>query len=199
VGQEKASQEARLSNFSRHNEDVYQVAGFDHLNRGIRKKAVNTLFNANTEAEAIKSLRNTNWWIDGITSEVEIETYRGKKKRWGSPIFKDEDEVKKFIGNFKLLHPDFVDAIGAGIGLQLQGFDGAVTHQVLKFADALDLPLIPIHEEYLVSEDKKAVIEEMLRASIQLVLQKAGQYGALNAKWTNNLGEKTSVVIKLED
>ncbi|QWE15043.1 hypothetical protein [Polynucleobacter sp. AP-Sving-400A-A2] len=185
--------------FSSHNEDVYQVAGFDHLNRDIRKKAVNTLFNANTETEAIKSLRNTNWWIDGITSEVEIETYRGKKKRWGSPIFKDDDEVKKFIGNFKLMHPDFVDAVGSGIGLQLQGFDGAVTHQVLKFADAIDLPLIPIHEEYLVPEDKQAVIEEILRSSMQVVLQKAGQYGNLNAKWTDSNGWSSKVKIKLAD
>jgi len=185
--------------FSRHNEDVYQVVGFDHLDRDIRKKAVNTLFNANTEAEAIKSLRNTNWWIDGITSEVEIETYRGKKKRWGSPIFKDDDEVKKFIGNFKLMHPDFVDAVGSGIGLQLQGFDGAVTHQVLKFADAIDLPLIPIHEEYLVPEDKQAVIEEILRSSIKVVLQKAGQYGTLNAKWTDSNGWSRKVKIKLAD
>lgn len=183
--------------FSRHNEDVYQVTGFDHLDRDIRKKAVNTLFNANNEAEAIKSLANTHWWIDGITSEVEIETYRSRKKRWGSPVFKDAEEVKKFIGNFKLMHPDFVDAIATGIGLQLQGFDGAVTHQVLKFADAIDLPLIPIHEEYLVPEDKKDVIEEILKSSIQVILQKAGQYGALNAKWTNSTGDSSKVQVTL--
>lgn len=183
--------------FSRHNEDVYQVTGFDHLDRDIRKKAVNTLFNANNEAEAIKSLVNTHWWIDGITSEVEIETYRGRKKRWGSPVFKDAEEAKKFIGNFKLIHPDFVDAIATGIGLQLQGFDGAVTHQVLKFADAIDLPLIPIHEEYLVPEDKKDVIEEILKSSIQVILQKAGQYGALNAKWTNSTGVSSKVQVAL--
>lgn len=183
--------------FSRHNEDVYQVVGFEHLDRGIRKKAVNTLFNANNEAEAIKSLRNTNWWIDGITGDIEIETYRGRKKRWGSPIFKDAEEVKKFIGNFKLMHPDFVDAIGTGIGLQLQGFDGAVMHQVLKFAESIDLPLIPIHEEYLVPEDRRYVLEEILRSSIQVVLQKAGQFGSLNAKWTNSLGDETKVKIDL--
>jgi hypothetical protein len=183
--------------FSRHNEDVYQVAGFEYLDRGIRKKAVNTLFNANNEAEAIKSLRNTNWWIDGITGDIEIETYRGRKKRWGSPIFKDAEEVKKFIGNFKLMHPDFVDAIGTGIGLQLQGFDGAVTHQVLKFAEAIDLPLIPIHEEYLVQEDKKCIVEEILRSSMQVVLQKAGQYGTLNAKWTDSAGASSKVKVTL--
>lgn len=184
--------------FSRHNEDVYQVSGFEYLDRDIRKKAVNTLFNANNEAEAIKSLRNANWWIDGITGEVEIETYKSRKKRWGNRIFKTDDEIKKFIANFKLMHPDFVDAVCSGIGLQLQGFDSMVTHQVLKFAEALDLPIIPIHEEYLVPEDKKSVIEEILKQSMRIVLQEAGQYGTLNAKWTDSKGVGSRVEVDLK-
>jgi hypothetical protein len=183
--------------FSSHNEDVYQVVGFEHLDRDIRKKAVNTLFNANDEKSAIKSLRNTHWWIDEQTGELEIETYKSRKKRKGMAIFLDETEIKKFIDNFKLMHPDFVDAIGSGIGLQLQGFDGAVTHQVLKFAEAIDLPLIPIHEEYLVPEEKKDVIEEILRSSMQVVLQKAGQYGFVSAKWTSAKGVSSKVEIVL--
>jgi hypothetical protein len=119
------------------------------------------------------------------------------KKVKAKRIFKDDDEVKMFIGNFKLMHPDFVDAVGSGIGLQLQGFDGAVTHQVLRFAEALDLPLIPIHEEYLVQEGKKEVIEEILKSSMQVVLQRAGQYGNLNAKWTNSKGLSSKVTIDL--
>jgi hypothetical protein len=72
-----------------------------------------------------------------------------------------------------------------------------VTHQVLKFAEALDLPLIPIHEEYLVPEDKKEVIEEILKSSMQVVLQRAGQYGTLNAKWTNSAGASSKVKVTL--
>jgi hypothetical protein len=189
--------EAEDGLFSRHNEDVYQVTGFEYLDRGIRKKAVNTLFNANDEESAIKSLRNTHWWIDEITGDLEIETYKSKKKRKGYPVFKGNNETKKFIENFKFMHPDFVSAIGSGIGLQLQGFDSMVTHQVLKLADFIDLPLIPIHEEYLVPEDKKDVIEEILRASMQLVLQKAGQYGVLNAKWTNSNELSSKIAIDL--
>lgn len=163
---------------------------------------VNTLFKANNEAEAVKSLRNTHWWIDGITDEVEVEVeveaYRGRKRRWGSPIFKDDDdEVKKFIINFRLMHPNFVDAVGSGIGLQLQGLVRAVTHQVLKFAEVLDLPVIPFHEEYLVQEEKKDVIEEILRSSMQVALQKAGQYGTLNAKCTCPTGGSNKVEINL--
>ena len=90
-----------------------------------------------------------------------------------------------------------MDTVGSGIGLQLQGFDGAVTHQVLKFAEAIDLPLILIHQEYLVSEDKKDVVEEILKSSMRVVLQKAGQCGALNAKWTDSEGASSKVEINL--
>lgn len=189
--------EAEDGLFSRANEDVYQVVGFEHLDRDIRKKAVNTLFNANTEDGAIQSLRNTHWWIDGITGGLEIETYKSKKKRFGNPIFEDTAQIKQFISSFKLMHPDFADAIGSGIGLRLQGFDGAITHQLLKFADLIDLPVIPIHEEYLVPADKKEVIEEALKLSMQVTLLEAGRFGSIKAKWTDANQNKEEVVIDL--
>ncbi len=189
--------EAEDGLFSSYNEDVYQVSGFDYLDRSIRKKAVNTLFNANDEESATKSLRNTHWWIDEITGNIEIETYKSKKKRKGQSVFKNKAEIKKFIENFKFMHPDFVDAVGSGIGLQLQGFDGAITHQILKFAELIDLPLIPIHEEYLVPEDKKEVIEQALKLSMQVLLQKAGRYGSISAKWSNSIGDEEKIKIDL--
>ncbi|MFT7228163.1 MAG: hypothetical protein ACI8PW_000748 [Methylophilaceae bacterium] len=66
--------------FSQFNEAVYQVPGFEHLDRNVRKKAVNILFNANTIEVTIKSLRNTHWWIDGFTDEIVIKTYKGGKE-----------------------------------------------------------------------------------------------------------------------
>ncbi len=111
--------------------------------------------------------------------------------------FKNSTEIKKFIENFKFMHPDFVDAVGSGIGLQLQGFDGAITHQILKFADLIDLPLIPIHEEYLVPKGKKSVIEEIFKSSMQVVFQRAGRYGTLNAKWTDSWGNSSKVALNL--
>jgi hypothetical protein len=87
--------------------------------------------------------------------------------------------------------------IGTGIGLKLQGFDGAITTEVLKFAEIMKLPIIPIHEEYLVPEDKKFLIEEILRSSLRIVLMEAGQYGTIAAKWTDSKGNKSNVVISL--
>lgn len=183
--------------FTRFNEDVYQIAGFEHLHRDIKKKAVNTLFNAETEKSAIKSLVNTHWWIDGLTGEIEIETYKGKKKRWGNKVFSGHREAVKFIENFKFNHPDFINSIAKGIGLKLQGYDGAITTQVLKLADIKNLSIIPIHEEYLVKEEDKSAIEKILKEAMWSVLKEAGQYGTLKAKWTDSKGVSTKVEINL--
>jgi hypothetical protein len=92
-----------------------------------------------------------------------------------------------------------MDMIGTGIGLQLQGYDGAITTQVLKFADHMNLPIIPIHEEYLVQEDKKYLIEEILRASFRFILKEAGQYGSISANWSDSFNNKSKIVIQLSN
>ncbi len=189
--------EGGLFNFN--NEDVYEVRDFEYLDRDIRKKAINTLFNANSEQSAEKSLGNTHWWIDEETGELEIKTYKTKTARQGNPIFKSLTEIRAFISQFKFQHTDFIDMIGTGIGLKLQGFDGAITTEVLKFAEIMKLPIIPIHEEYLVPEDKKYLIEEILRSSLRVVLMQAGQYGTISAKWSNSKGDKTLIVLDLND
>lgn len=185
--------------FGNLSEDVYDVKGFEYLDRDIRKKAVNTLFNANSEKSAEKSLGNTHWWIDEITGDLEIKTYKTKRIRQGQPIFSSSSEISAFIKQFKFQHPDFIDVIGTGIGLKLQGFDGAITTQVLKFADVMELPIIPIHEEYLVPEDKKHLIEEILRSSMRVILMQAGQYGTISAKWTDSNVKKSNVLINLSN
>jgi hypothetical protein len=189
--------EAEGGLFGKFSEEVYDVRGFEYLDRDIRKKAINTLFNADSEKSAEKSLRNTHWWIDAETGELEIKTYKTKTIRQGQPIFKSLSEIRAFISQFKFQHTDFIDMIGTGIGLKLQGFDGAITTEVLKFAEIMKLPIIPIHEEYLVPEDKKFLIEEILRASLRVVLMEAGQYGTISAKWTNSNQIKESIQINL--
>lgn len=189
--------EAEGGLFGKFSEEVYDVRGFEYLDRDIRKKAINTLFNADSEKSAEKSLRNTHWWIDGETGELEIKTYKTKTIRQGQPIFKSLSEIRAFISQFKFQHTDFIDMIGTGIGLKLQGFDGAITTEVLKFAEIMKLPIIPIHEEYLVPEDKKFLIEEILRASLRVVLMEAGQYGTISAKWTNSNQIKESIQVNL--
>ncbi|MEO0048645.1 MAG: hypothetical protein RLZZ410_1604 [Pseudomonadota bacterium] len=191
--------ENELGLFTNSSEDVYEVKGFEYLDRNIRKKVINTLFNAKSEKSAEKSLRNTHWWLDELTGELEIKTYKTKTTRRGKPVFRDSSEIKAFINQFQFQHPDFINAIGTGIGLLLQGFDGAITTQVLKFADLMKLPIIPIHEEFIVPEDKKYLIEEILKQSMRVVLMEAGQYGTLKAKWTDSKGEKSDVILNLEN
>lgn len=183
--------------FTQFNEDVYQVPGFKHLHRDIRKKAVNTLFNAESLESAVKSLRNTHWWIDGFTNEIVITTYKNKQKRHGEKIFESTQQINQFIENFRLFHPLFVDTIGSGIGLKLQGYDGNITHNMLMLADKINIPIVPIHEEYLCKEEDKDKIVEMLRGALKVTLDSYMSSGVVHAKWTDSSGTKEKISINL--
>ncbi len=183
--------------FTQFNEDVYQVPGFESLHRDIRKKAVNTLFNAESLEAAVKSLRNTHWWIDGFTDEIVITTYKSSQKRHGKKIFESTQQINQFIENFKICHPLFADTIGSGIGLKLQGYDGNITHNMLRLADKINIPIVPIHEEYLCKEEDKAKIIEMLRGALKVTLDSYISSGIVHAKWTDSSGNKEKISITL--
>lgn len=185
--------------FFPHLDDVYDILNFSHLNRAIRKMAVNALFNAKGLDEAVKALLNTHWWIDGITDEVVTKTYKGKAKRYGSKIFKDKAQVEDFINAFKLSHSQFVDYVCTGIGLKLMNYDAKITHKMLKLADKFNIPIIPIHEEYLCRESDKNLVIECLGGAVRWALGESGNFGNLKAKWTNSLCDETEVSILLSD
>lgn len=182
--------------FSQFNEDVYQVHGYEHLHRDLRKKVVNTLFNAKSVDKGIASILNTRWWIDGFTNEIETKTFK-KTKRYGDKLFEDKKEVLEFISSFKLQHPLFGAVLGSGIGLELQGFDGSITYNMLKLADKLDIPIIPIHEEFLCKEEDKEKIIEMLRGAVKVVLDKHYSQGIILAKWSDSFCQKEVVQVSL--
>jgi len=183
--------------FSQFNEDVYQVTGYEYLDRNLRKKIINTLFNANTIDAGIKSIMNTRWWIDGFTNGIEIKTFEKKQKRFGEKVFENKLEAMRFLKSFNFQHPLFVESLGSGIGLILQGFDGDITHNMLKLADELDIPMIPIHEEYLCKEEDKLKIIELLRGAIKVTLRNYLDTGTINAKWTDSSGNEEKIVINL--
>lgn len=177
-------------------DDVYHVHGYDFLHRDLRKKVINTLINAENEDAGITSILNTRWWVDGLTDEIVTKTFK-KQRRYGYKLFDNKKEVLKFIESFKLQHPLFEEVLGSGRGLELQGFDGNITFNMLKLADQLDIPIIPIHEEYLCKEEDREAITEMLRDAIRLVLDKYFHNGNIKAKWTNSFGQEELVQIAL--
>jgi hypothetical protein len=183
--------------FNHLNEDVYQVNGFNFFPREIRKKLVNTLFNSKTEGSAVKAYRSTHWWRNEFTNDIEIETYNTNKKRKGVAVFPNGNEIVKFIEGFKFSHPDFTDFIGTGVGSELMGFDGHITHFVLKLADKYDLPIIPIHEEYIVPKNKKDLLKKIFKEAVGLALKNDGKYGEVQIKWTDSRGKKTSEKLNL--
>ena len=54
----------------------------------------------------------------------------------------------------RIFNPLFEDLIETSVGLELEGLDGNITHNILKLAGKLNIPIIPTHEECLCKEDK---------------------------------------------
>ena len=183
--------------FSHLNEDVYQVNGFNFFPREIRKQLVNTLFNSKTEDIAVRAFRSTHWWLNEVTNQIEVETYNTNKKRKGVAVFPNSNEIVKFIEGFKFSHPDFTDFIGTGIGSELMGFDGSITNFILKLTDKYDLPLIPIHEEYIVPKNKRDLLKNIFKEAVGLALKNDGKYGDIEIKWTDSKNIKTIEKINL--
>lgn len=88
--------------------------------------------------------------------------------------------------------------LGSGVGLELQGFDGSITFNMLKLADILDIPIIPIHEEYLCKEEDKYKIILMLRGAIKVALKDYLATGQVNAKWTDRYKNEENIEVSLE-
>jgi hypothetical protein len=81
--------------------------------------------------------------------------------------------------------------------LELEGLDGNITHNMPKLADKLDIPIIPIHEEYLCKEEDKEKIIEMLHGASKVTLKNHLVSREVYAKWKNSLGSKNAIAINL--
>ena len=55
----------------------------------------------------------------------------------------------------RIFNPLFEDLTETSAGLELEGLDGNITHNMLKLAGKLNIPIIPIHEECLCKEEDK--------------------------------------------
>jgi len=144
--------------------EAYVMPDYEDLPRGVHKKLINALFNASTEKSAVHALMSTHWWYDDITGELNVETYRGKKRRKGKCIFLESPKKSalSYIESFKRHHPMYAIAIGRGLGVTLQAIDGTLIERIIEVANEAKVPLIPVHDEFIVREKDRVFIQVVL-------------------------------------
>ncbi len=180
-------------------ENPYHIPFWEHIPRAVHKHVINMLFNCKTEGTMIKGCNSTHWWTDG-DGEVQSETYDGKKKRQGQPVFPGKsEEIKRYIGDFKSWHPHLESSIGTGIGNKLQFVDSELMLFILNAANTENIPVLPVHDEVVFPQHHKTFMITALIASFWHVLGEAGEFGTLKVKAKRLVcGEIEDEVIELD-
>ena len=163
-------------------ENPYHIPFWEHIPRAVHKHVINMLFNCKTEGTMIKGCNSTHWWTDG-DGEVQSETYDGKKKRQGQPVFPGKsEEIKRYIADFKKWHRYLESSIGTGVGNALQFIDSKLILSVMSAANQEGIPVLPVHDELVFPQNHKYFIYIALMDAFSDVLGEAGQFGTLKVK-----------------
>lgn len=179
--------------------DAYTMPDYEDLPRAVHKTLVNTLFNAPSEQSAIYALMSAHWWHDEISGELKVSMYDGNTKRKGQRVFLTSPKKSSisYIESFKRHHPMYVEAIGRGLGVTLQAIDGALVERIIEVANEAKVPLIPVHDEFIVREKDRVFIQVVLERVFRDWIGEKGQFGTIGAKWTSADGVEESVLIDL--
>jgi len=188
-----------LGLFTRGLHEAYAMPDYEDLPRGVHKRLINALFNASSEESAVRALMSTHWWYDEITGKLKVEIYKGKKRRKGQCVFLESPKKSaiQYVESFKRHHPMYIAAIGCGLGVALQAIDGTLMERTIDVANEFKVPVIPVHDEFIVREEDRQLIEMALERVFRESFAEKGKFGTLGAKWTNSNGEEELVKIDL--
>jgi len=170
-------------------EDAYAMPGYENLTRSHNKVLINILFNSKSEDAAARAFLNTNSWYDEITGELRIKTYKGKSKtkRKGVPVFapNTKAEAMAYITAYKKVHPLFADIVCTNKALELQSLDSNLAIKVIDAMTQAGLPVLTVHDEFIVRRQDRKLAEITVAAMAGHVLDEVygDEWGEIGAKW----------------
>jgi hypothetical protein len=179
--------------------DAYDMPKYDYLPRVVHKKLINTLFNSITQESALKSIMTAHLDVNE-DGEYVCNTYKGKQKRKGEKIFKDNMKgAREYMSYFKFIHPYYSEAICSGIGIKLQHMDSRLVTNMIDVATTINLPILPVHDEFVFPEKRLDDMKELLRRVFQITYGALGQIGTLNCKLSDKNGDEKEISLNLEN
>lgn len=170
-------------------EDAYSMPEYNNLTRQHNKLLINILLNSSSVNAASRAFINTYHWHDPITNELEIKSYRGRtrKQRKGTPIFQPNNKVEalKYIEVFKKTHPAFAELITMKRSIDLQSLDATIALTLVDVMTQAGLPVLTVHDEFVVRQQDREFLETALMLVGQYVLGDIyqGKWRTVKAKW----------------
>lgn len=131
--------------------------------------------------------------------EYFCRTYKGKTKRSGVKLFKDNKAgVAKYLEYFKMMHPYYAPAICTGIGSTLQKKDSDYVMSVLRISNELGVPVLPVHDEFVFPESYLSIMKIVLQRAFQSTFKDIGTIGNLNLTVSSPNSDEEQLSIDLK-
>ena len=165
----------------------------------VHKTLINACFNAKSLDSAARALTNAYWRWDAEDNEYDCTIFKGRRKRDGHKCFPgNRQEAIKYIESFKSRHPQLADAVCSGVGLRLQKLDSDFMINVIRIANEIQVPVLPVHDEVVFPETQLEIMKYVLAKAFSWTFGEAGSFGRLRVKITKADRPPTETGINLE-
>lgn len=164
--------------------DPYDMPEYPELTRSTNKRFINTILNAKSRSAAVKSIGSAHQYWDHRKGKLVVETYSGKQKRQGDPLWpeKPQKRAEEYIDAFLFRHPAFAGVAFRGLWGTLQLLDSEIMEEAVHRATEKGIPVLPVHDELVGPASKKAEIKQILIDSFHEVTQ--GKFSTHQPKMT---------------
>jgi hypothetical protein len=132
-------------------EDPYTVLCDSKEDRKVFKIVFLVAINAETQRKG----------IHGIQKELEEN---------GIPFDTDYWNLKRCLKRVKNVHGPIAKYLNTGVGLKLQNLDGQITDLILKTLTREEIPVLPVHDSFIVRERDKDRLIEVMKSSYYRVM-----------------------------
>lgn len=139
-------------------EDPYAIPGIEQneMNRRIIKLGMLNLVNAKNENLALKAIQNE------INFDDDLYDYFKKNKI----------QLKQFIQLIKKHHEQIKNSFGTATGIKLQKLDAMIAEEIINHFTNLDIPVLCIHDSFIISADKAEELDKVMQEKFNNVLFK---------------------------
>jgi len=140
--------------------DPYDIKGIgiDGFNRQIVKIILLHIINAKSRKSAVKSIMMT------INFDSMLHEYVSQNKL----------DYLSFIDEILITHNSIKKYFFSGQGIKLQNFDAMMAKAVINHFTSLDIPILCIHDSFVIAADKTKDLDEVMTEKYEQVLKSLG-------------------------
>jgi hypothetical protein len=143
---------------------LYHLEGIDY-----REDPYTVLCESKEERKVFKTI-----FLIAINAETQKKAIYGIQKELeenGITFDTDYWNLKKCLQRVKSVHGPIAKYLNTGVGLKLQNLDGRITDLILKIMTREQIPVLPVHDSFIVRERDREHLIEIMKSSYYRVME----------------------------